>query len=195
MPTTQFRSLIHLVNCTGGGFRIGDNATTDVTVTGYDVFRFDGCGFPWIRNNVEGSVPHAIVKGSGNRPPMYQLTANTLYETDDVTVVPNVNLAFTGGVGTVVEWFSDSAHGPRFRIATSAKTAVGVVVYQDSDNTYIQTRGYVCTDRANVTAFALGDYVGVSNGQAVIVTDDGDAFGKIKFVDASGFGYIALKGA
>lgn len=194
MPTTQFRSFVHLTNCVGGGFRIGDNATTDLSETGYDVYRFDGCGFPWIRNSVEGSVPHAIVKGSGNKSPVYQFTVDTLYITDDVVVVPNVNLPFSGGVGTIVEWYSDTAHGPRFRVATTAKNAVGVVVYQDTKNTYIQIRGYVCTNRIGLTSFSIGDYIGLSGGQAAIVADADGAFAKIAYVDASGFGYMKLEG-
>lgn len=195
MPTLQHRSNIHLINCTGAGFIIGDYETTSVEETGYNVCRFDGCGFPWIGNNlINGAVSHALICGSGNRSPMYQLPSLTPYMTDDITIVPNASLQFTGGVGTVVERFSNTAHGPRFRLAASAKTAEGVVVYQDDNNTYIQTRGYVKSDRTNLTQFVLGDYVGLLNDVMTIVTDTVDAFAQIRYIDSDGYGYMMLKG-
>ena len=196
LPTMQFRPYIHFTNCTGSGFMIGDYETTSVEATGRYVCRLDGCGFPWIKNSLDsdGAVSHALICGSGSRSPLYQLPVGTPYLTDDVTVVPNVLLQFTGGVGTVVERYSDTGHGPRFRLATSAKTADGVVVYQDDNNTYIQTRGYVKTDRTNLTQFVLGDYVGLSDGSMVVVSDPADAFAQIRYIDASGYGYLMLKG-
>lgn len=196
LPTMQFKPYIHMINCTGAGFMIGDYETATVEATGRYVCRLDGCGFPWIKNSLDsdGAVSHALICGSGSRSPLYQLPTGTPYLTDDVTVVPNVLLQFTGGVGTVVERYSDTGHGPRFRLATSAKTADGVVVYQDDDNTYIQTRGYVKTDRTNLTQFVLGDYVGLSDGSMVVVSDPADAFAQIRYIDASGYGYLMLKG-
>lgn len=196
LPTMQFRPYIHFINCTGSGFMIGDYETATVEATGRYVCRLDGCGFPWVKNSLDSNdaVSHAFICGSGSRSPLYQLPAGTPYLTDDVTVVPNVLLQFTGGVGTVVERYSDTGHGPRFRLATSTKTADGVVVYQDDDNTYIQTRGYIRTDRTNLTQFALGDYVGLSSGDMVVVSDPADAFAQIRYIDASGYGYLMLKG-
>ena len=185
-------SRIHLTNCTGHGFRIGDNDET-TPVPFYSEYRFDNCDFLWINQRQPGNDPHVVVRGSGGASPLYQLTADTLYETGDVCIIPNRDIQFQGGPGTVVRWYSNTEHGPRFTLATSADDAAGIVVWADDDNTYVQTRGYVRTDRTGITSFSPGDYVGVSSGAAAIVQSEANAFGRIAYVDNTGAGYIRLK--
>lgn len=185
-------AFVYLKNCKGHGFRIGDNETV-TPVAGYSVYKFDDCNFLWINQNMVGAEPHVIVRGSGGASPFYQFNAGTLYDTGDVVIAPNSDKPVSySGVGTVLEWFSDTQHGPRFKPATSYDTARGVVVYEDSEDTYIQTQGYVRTDRTAITTFNLGDYVGVVNGALGIVSDATTAIGRIVYIDNIGAGYIKL---
>lgn len=192
LTTIQFRANIHCINCTGSGFIMGEYETDLVETTGYNVCRFDGCGFPWIKDSlINGASTHVKVTGSGNKSPIYQLPSTAPYITDDITLVPNTSVQLS--MGAAVERYANTDHGPRFRTATSAKTVAGVVVYKDDNDTYIQTKGYVRTDRCVVTGFALGDYIGLVNGVADIVSDASDAFGQIAYIDNTGAGYIKLK--
>jgi len=187
---------VHLINCTGHGFRIGDNVQDNAqgSEAGRESeYRFDNCDFLWINQRMVGSVPHVIVRGSGGSSPLYQFDAQTLYATGDVVIVPNSGKpAQYSGTGTVLEWYSNNEHGPRFRPAASYDTARGVVVWEDSEDTYIQTKGYVRTDRTGITTFALGDYVGMSNGVVAVVPNADTAFGRIAYIDNTGAGYIEL---
>lgn len=183
---------VHLINCVGHGFRIGDNVQGSEPGNESE-YRFDNCDFLWINQNMVGSVPHVVVHGSGGRSPLYQFDAQTLYATGDVVIVPNRDKPTEySGVGTVLEWFASNEHGPRFRPASSYDTARGIVVWEDSEDTYIQTKGYVRTDRTGITSFSLGDYVGVVNGVAAIVSDANTAIGQIDYIDNTGAGYIKL---
>lgn len=192
MPALLEPVFVRLINCKGHGFRIGDNETTSPVVD-YSIYQFENCNFLWINHRMEGSSPHVIVRGSGGNSPLYQFDPQTIYDTGDITIVPNTGKEsqYTG-VGTVVEWYVNAGHGPRFREATSYDTARGIIVYEDSDNTYIQTQGYVRTDRTSITMFNIGDYVGVVNGLAAIVQDENLAIGRITYIDNDSKGYIKL---
>lgn len=183
---------VHLINCCGHGFRIGDNV--EGTVAGDESeYRFDNCDFLWINQNMIGDVPHVIVTGCGGASPLYQFDAQTLYSTGDVVIVPNdAKPVAYSGVGTVLEWYASNEHGPRFRPSTSVDTARGIVVWEDSENTYIQTKGYVRTDRTAISAFVLNDYIGMSGGVAAVVSSADQAFGRIVYIDNTGAGYIKL---
>lgn len=185
-------AFVHLINCKGHGFRIGDNETV-TPITDYSVYQFDNCDIPWINHRMDGAEPHVIVRGCGGTSPLYQFDPDLLYDTGDVVIVPNSGKESQySGAGTVLEWYVNQGHGPRWRVATSYDTAHGIIVYEDNDNTYIQIKGYVRTDRTGITSPNLGDYVGVSNGQAVIVADADAAFGRIGYIDNKGCGYIKL---
>lgn len=181
---------VRLLNCKGLGFRIGDNTTT----TGYteiSEFKFDNCDFKWIGCVVADSTPHVCIRGTGNAPMMIKAPDGVLYDIDNVVVVPLERL--NANVGDVVEWYAQNAHGPRYKAATSLDTASGIVVYKDSTDVYIQTSGYVKTSRAGISTFNLNDYVGLSSGSAVVVQNESDSFGRIKYVDDDGAGYIELR--
>ena len=174
---------IHLVNCKGHGFRVGDNSPNSEAIS---VYRFDGCSFPWIHYASAYNTPHLTIEGAGSDHALYEVPTNVLYNTGEVVLVPQSRLNLP--VGTLVEWYSQNEHGPRFRTATSIDNAKGIVVYADSDNTYIQYAGYVRTDRAGVNTFSLNDYVGLSG----IVQSKDDAYGRIAHIDSNGYGYIRL---
>ena len=181
---------VHLMNCKGLGFRIGDNTTT----TGYteiSEFKFDNCDFKWIGCVVADSTPHVCIRGTGNAPMIIKAPDGVLYDIDNVVVVPLERL--NANVGDVVEWYAQNGHGPRYKAATSLDTASGIVVYKDSTDVYIQTSGYVKTSRAGISTFELNDYVGLSSGSAVVVQNESDSFGRIKYVDDDGAGYIELR--
>lgn len=183
---------VHLVNCTGHGFRIGDNVESAVPGDESE-YRFDNCDFLWINQRLAGDVPHIVVRGSGGNSPLYQFDARTLYATGDVVIVPNDAKGYTdSGAGTVLKWYCNSEHGPRFRPAESADAARGIIVWEDASDTYIQTRGFVRTDRTGITTFNLGDYIGISDGVAAVVSDASQAFGRIAYIDNTGAGYIKL---
>lgn len=181
---------IRLENCKGLGFRIGDNTTT----TGYtevSEYKFDNCDFKWIGYAMGDAVPHVRIRGSGNKPMMIKAPDDVLYDLDSVVTVPLTRLS--ADVGDVVEWYASNAHGPRYQAATSLDKASGIVVFKDTTDAYIQTSGYVITSRAGITSFNLNDYVGLSSGSAVVVQNESDSFGRIKYVDDSGNGYIELR--
>lgn len=191
LPTIAQKSFVHLVNCKGHGFRIGDQETSD-PVDGYSIYQFDNCDFLWINHNMSDDVPHVIIRGCGGSSPIIQGSNLLLYDTGDVVAMRNGGFSQTCNVGEVTEWFSNAGHGPRFRKATSVNGASGIVVYKDANDTYIQTKGYVCTDRTTLTTFALGDYIGIANSLPVVVSDASDAIGRIAYIDNSGNGYIKL---
>lgn len=191
LPTIAQKSFVHLVNCKGHGFRIGDQETSD-PVDGYSIYQFDNCDFLWINHNMSGDVPHVIVRGCGGSSPIIQGSNLLLYDTGDVVAMRNGGFSQTCNVGEVTEWFSNAGHGPRFRKATSVNGASGIVVYKDANDTYIQTKGYVCTNRTALTTFALGDYIGIANSLPVVVSDASNAIGRIAYIDNSGNGYIKL---
>lgn len=193
LSSTKARSYIHCVNCKGHGFRIGDQETSS-PVDGYSMYTFDNCDFLWINYAMAGSVPHAKVRGCGGRSPLYQFPAAVLYDTGDVVAMRNSGFSSTLSVGKAAEWFSNVEHGPRFQPATSAARVVGICVYKDDDDTYIQTKGYVRADRTSLTGYSIGDYIGLSSGNLAIVSDAAQAFGRIAYVDNSGVGYIKLGG-
>ena len=191
LPTIAQKSFVHLVNCKGHGFRIGDQETSD-PVDGYSIYQFDNCDFLWINHNMSDDVPHVIIRGCGGSSPIIQGSNLLLYDTGDVVAMRNGGFSQTCNVGEVTEWFSNAGHGPRFRKATSVNGASGIVVYKDANDTYIQTKGYVCTNRTALTTFALGDYIGIANSLPVVVSDASDAIGRIAYIDNSGNGYIKL---
>ena len=182
---------VHLTNCVGHGFRIGDNATANL-IDASSTFVFDNTNFQYIHQNMADSVPHVVVRGTV-KDVFYQFDPNTLYATADVQVVPNVELQFTGGVGTVVQRQANGAHGPRFVPLADLAMACGVVVYQDTEITCVQTSGYIRTDRTSITSFALGDLVGVVNSSLAVVSSESDSIGSIAYIDNAGAGYIKLK--
>ena len=174
---------VHLINCKGHGFRIGDNASNANNISTY---RFDNCDLLWLSHRVNGNTPHAVIRGSGNGYPLLQIPLNVLYDIDGVVLVPKSRLNLP--VGTIVEWYGQDTHGPRYRAATSIDNAKGVVVYTDNENTYVQYAGYVRTDRVGLSTFALNDYIGLSG---VVQTAD-VAYGRIAYIDSDGYGYIRL---
>ncbi len=168
-----------LVHCKGHGFRIGDNETSS-PVAHYSIYTFIDCDFDWIHQNMAGSAPHVIVRGCGGKSPFYMLNAQTEFDTGDTVYIPNRDKLYTGGVGTVLERTTGS-HGPRWQNAASAETAQGVVVYQNSEYSLVQTRGYLQINRTGISSFSVGDYVGLVNGEAGIVANEADSFGQIVY--------------
>lgn len=189
-PTLYQRPVIHLIDCKGHGFRIGDNETVS-PITEYTVYRFDNCSINYIVQSMADSVPHVKVFGTGSFHPLYQFDPNLVYDTGEVVIVPNLNIA----VGTPVEWYNDSSsHGFQFRTATSVDNIVGVVVYKDSNDTYVQIEGYIRTDRLGLSNISLNDYVGMSGSSCAVVVSSSDAFGRIVYVDNDSEGYLKLGG-
>lgn len=179
---------VHFVNCKGLCFRIGDNTTiTNDTVSEYI---FDSCDFKSIFYRQDGAVPHARIRGSGNKPAMMNVPTSVLYHMDNVIPVPISRL--DADVGDVLERYATTVHGPQFRTATSLDTACAIVIFKDEDDVYIQTEGYVRTDRAGIQSFNLNDYIGLNSGIPAVVQSAEDAFGRIKFIDSNGNGYIYL---
>lgn len=191
LSSTKNASFIHCVNCKGHGFRIGDQETSD-PIDWYSIYQFDNCDFLWINYNMAGSAPHVIIKGCGGSSPIIQGSELLLYDTGDIVAMRNGGFSQVCNVGDIVEWFSNVGHGPRFRKATSVNGASGIVVYKDANDTYIQTKGYVCTNRTALTTFAMGDYIGIANSLPVVVSDASAAIGRIAYIDNSGNGYIKL---
>lgn len=175
---------IHLINCKGHGFRIGDNSpNSEVT----SIYRFDGCSFPWIRYASAYNTPHIAIVGSGGYGnTLFEVPTNVLYNTDGVVLVPKSRLDLP--VGTLVEWYSQNEHGFRYRQATSIDNAKGIIVFTDDTDVYVQYSGYVRTDRTALTSFSLNDFVGISG---IVQTED-ESYGRIVYIDSGGNGYIRL---
>jgi len=184
----NYRLQCRLVHCKGHGFRIGDSSISEETQPGKSVYTFIDCDFMWIRSTMPDSVSHARVMGVCGKSPLYDLPTGMLYNTGDIVIDPRTDLS----VGDVVEWYADTENGPKWRTATSADTAHGVVVYEDSTDAYIQVSGYVRTDRVGITSFNLGDYVGLSSGSMVVINSATDAIGRIVYENEIGDGFIKL---
>ena len=188
------RPVIHLINCKGHSFRIGDNETVD-PITEYTIYKLDSCDFLDVRQGMKDTVPHAKLCGTGGSFKFYQLDPQTEYNTGEITIVPLSVLGTALTVGTCVEMYTDNANGPRFKAITDLDNFAGVVVFVDEeDNTYIQTRGYVRTDRLGLSGFSMNDYVGLDGTACDVVASASDAFGKITYIDYDGEGYVKLGG-
>ena len=189
------RPIIQLINCKGHSFRIGDNETVD-PITEYTVYKLDNCDFIDVRQSMKDTVPHVKLKGSGGSCKFYQLDPQTEYNTGEVTIVPLDVLGTALAVGTCVEMYNDNESGPRFKAITALANFAGIVVYvDDDDNTYIQTKGYIRTDRLGLTTFNKGDYVGLDGTACGIVVSESNSFGKIVYVDYDGEGYVRIGGS
>lgn len=193
-PLLYQRPEIHLINCKGHSFRIGDNETVS-PVEEYTIYRFDGCDFLDIMGSMADSVPHAKVRGTGSSHPFYQLDPQVEYNTGEITIVPLDVLGTALTVGTCVEMYNDNSSGVRFKAITALNNFAGIVVYvDDDDNTYIQTQGYIRTDRLGLSSFSLNDYIGLSGTACAVVASASDAFGKIVYIDNPGEGYVKIGG-
>ena len=193
-PTLYTRPEIHLIDCKGHSFRIGDNETVS-PVEEYTLYKLDNCDFLDVRQGMEDSVPHVKLYGSGGSCKFYQLDSQMEYNTGEITLVPLSVLGTALTVGTCVEMYNDNGSGPRFRAITALANFAGIVVFvDDNDNTYIQTRGFVRTDRLGLASFALNDYVGLSGTACAVVASASDAFGQIVYIDYQGKGYVKLGG-
>ncbi len=183
---------IHYVNCTGQGVAVGDYQTAaDVDVVGD--FRMDGCDFGFVSVTVSDTTPHLRITGSGNKPALVCAPTSVRYDFYGVVPVPLTRLNIN--VGDLVERYQtgSSEHGPLYRAATALDTACGVAVYKDDTDVYIQLSGYVRTDRVGLTTFSANDYVGYSSGRMAVVQSEASAFGRVKYIDANGNGYIELR--
>lgn len=182
---------VHLINCKGHGFRIGDNIT-GVSSDFICDYIFDGCDFSWIGYRLTDTVPHINIRGTGNTLCPITAPESVLYNLNGMIQVPLSRLNLN--VGDLVEKYSTSEeHGARYRVATSLDNACGIVVYKDSNDAYIQYDGYVRTDRAGILTCSMNDYVGFNNGKATIVQSADSSFGRIKYIDVDGYGYIELR--
>lgn len=179
---------VHLINCRGRGFRIGDNIVNANGLT--CEYIFDGCNFQWLSHTVVDSVPHIIIRGTSNQDMMISAPTTVFYNFNDMAVIPLYRLSVD--VGDVVERLSSSIHGIHYRLSSSADSACGIVVFKDSNDAYVQLAGYVRTDRVGLSSFSIGDYVGVASGRTIIVNTEDLAIGKIKYIDTDGNGYIKL---
>ena len=188
------RPEIHLIDCKGHSFRIGDNETVD-PITDYTIYKLTNCNFLDVRQSMKDTVPHVRLLGSGNSSPFYQLDPQTEYNTGDITIVPLDVLGTALTVGTCVEIYNDNASGPRFKAITALANFAGIVVFVDDDNnTYIQTKGFIRTDRLGLTTFSKGDYVGLNGTACAVVVSASDAFGRIVYVDNESEGYVKIGG-
>ena len=188
------RPEIHLIDCKGHSFRIGDNETVE-PVTNYTIYRLDNCDFIDVRHGMEGNVPHAKISGVGGSEKFYQADPLVEYNTGEVKLVPPDVMGTLLTVGTCVEMYNDNSSGPRFRAITNINNFAGIVVFVDADdNTYIQTRGYIRTDRLGITTFNQNDYIGLDGTDCAVVASASDAFGKIVYIDYTGEGYVKIGG-
>lgn len=187
--TPPYESAVYFKNCKGHAFDYADNESSD-PVAWIVCCRFDNCDFKKLIQTMKYPLtsPHVIFVGDGGGSPLYDCDPRMIYNTGDVQTDPKVKSKFSGGVGTVVKLGLDG----KFYLATSVADANGIVVATDTENNYIQMRGYVKTDRTSITSPSVGDYVGISSNSAAIVQNESDSFGKIVFVDNDGNGYIKL---
>ena len=188
------RPEIHLIDCKGHSFRIGDNETVD-PITDYTIYKLTNCNFLDVRQSMKDTVPHVRLLGSGGSSMLYQLDPQTEYNTGEITIVPLDVLGTALTVGTCVEMYNDNANGPRFKAITALAKFSGIVVFvDDDDNTYIQTKGFIRTDRLGLTTFSNGDYVGLNGTACAVVVSASDAFGRIVYVDNDSEGYVKIGG-
>lgn len=182
-----------LKHCKGNSFSAYDyNESTDPNSMAEYVF--DGCDFMFIISNKDSqadqSLPHVMIRGSGGSSPMYNTGALTLYDTGDV----QCNYKINEPIGTVLELYKVS--GVFWRKTTNAKKVSGIIVYQTNEETYIQVKGYVRTDRLGLSSFSLYDYIGVdSNSKPVVVQNSDNAIGQIVCTNNEGtIGYMKMWG-
>ena len=187
--TPPYESAVYFKNCKGHAFDYADNENSDPAA--WVIYcRFDNCDFAKLIHSMKYPLtpPHIAFVGSGGSSPLYDCDPRMIYNTGDVQTDPKVKSKFSGGVGTVVKLGLDG----KWYLATSVADANGIVVATDTENNYIQVRGYVKTDRTAISSPSVGDFVGISSNVAAIVQNESDAFGKIAFVDNDNNGYIKL---
>ena len=182
------QGFVHLVNCKGTQFEAGDIEESENTEK--TIYRLDNCCFDqfWQHYWGEQQYTHAHVELCGTAKGMiYTVPSFALYKTGDISMCPNLALV----PGTVVEQWVQY-YRPRWRTATSIKTAEGIVIGMDGTDCYIQSSGYVPTNLIGISSFSVGDYVGMVNGKAAVVQSADDAIGIILVKDSDGVGHIKL---
>ena len=182
-----------LRHCKGQVFSAYDysQSTDEKSVSEYI---FDGCDFMFIASKKDDSADqtkaHVVIRGTGGSSPMYDVDSLVLYDTGDV----RCNYKISENVGTALEMYKTS--GTYWRKATNARNVHGIIVHQTDDDTYIQVKGYIRTDRLGLASFSLYDYVGIdANSHPVIVQNEDDAIGQIvRTNDAGTVGYMKMRG-
>ena len=186
-PTALFR------HCKGIALKATDsNPSTDAENVAEYIF--DGCDFTRILSSkgsgADQTLPHILFRGTCGSSPMYDVDILTLYNTGDVERSYKIN----GATGTVLEKYLTT--GSYWRKTTDPKKASGIIVYQTDEDTYIQTKGYVRTDRLGLSSFSLYDYIGIDvNSMPVIVQSADDAIGQITVTNSAGtIGFMKMRG-
>jgi hypothetical protein len=174
-------------NCIGHNFRIGDSASADSDAVN-DVI-VNNCEFDVIQIAHANAltVPHIRLMGTGNEKSIIMCLPTDIYQINTVKTTAGYT------VGQAVGKTSGSAVYGAYQVVTSIPLIYGIVVFVDSDFSYIQRTGYIASNVLGLTGLSMGDYVTIdSNGNVITGGTSENAIGVVKWVDADGYAYIKL---
>lgn len=184
----SFPCHIKLDNCSGYAFVIGDYADEDTdAVINVEV---NNCNFEriYINRHTVLTHPHVRLYGVGNEQSM--VVADAVYP----YYFGNVLLVEAGfALGSVL---AHRANGDMFDLTDNADIMCGVVVYADSDYSYVVRNGYIQADRIGLSNLSIGDYVTIDSTTKKVVSGgtSANAVGVVTHIDATGSAFIRLRG-
>ena len=176
-------SVVELRNCTGNIIRIGDSSNNDDVA--HHQYIVNNCNFlRLIYSKSNGTTPHIHVSGCGNERMMIDAPAAVVAEMGNIIKTKTASLP----VGTMVGLASGASYMSK---AVSVETAIGIIIASDSNYDYVQTEGFIKSDKLSISGLSIGDYVTVDSD--MIVTSGGtasNAVGVVKYVDSNSNAYI-----
>jgi hypothetical protein len=176
-----------LNNCIGHNFRIGDKASADSDAV--NDFIVNNCEFDTIQISHDNTLtlPHIRLIGTGDSETIIKCLQTDIYQINTV----KTTIGFT--VGQAVSKTSGSTVVGAYQVATNIALIYGIVVFADSNFSYIQRTGYIASNILGLTGLSMGDYITIdSNGNVVTDGTSANAIGVVKWVDDSGYAYIKL---
>ena len=175
-------------NSSGYAFVIGDYAdeTTDAVVN-YEV---NNCNFERIyinRHYPSVTTPHTRLYGTGNE--------QTMVSCDDIFIwqfgnVVKIEAGFTAG-----DVIAHSSGLDTFEKTTNIDAFCGVVINADSNYSYVQRSGFVCSKHIGLSSLSIGDYITIdgTTKKAVSGGTSSNAIGVVTAVESDGTAFIRLR--
>lgn len=177
---------IKIDNCSGYALVIGDYAdeNTDAVIN----VEVNNCDFEriYINQHTPLTDPHVRLYGVGNERTMVVASNIYPYVFGNIT---RIEPGFT--VGNVV---AHTNGVDLFELTANKDVMFGIVLYTDTDHSYVITSGYLQADRIGLTNLSVGDYVTIDSTTKTVVSGGSasDAIGVVTAIDATGAAIIKI---